>query len=132
MENKIKHLEMIQTVITRMDNNSFLIKGWAVSLISALFALAASGSNKDYVLISYFVLPVFWGLDGFYLHQERCFRSLFNKVRKKTESDIDFNMNAKIHNVGRNTWIGSMFSVVLGLFYGSALLATLIVMYLIK
>ena len=35
MEKKIKHLEMIQAVIVRMGNNSFLLKGWSVTLISA-------------------------------------------------------------------------------------------------
>ncbi len=132
MENKTRHLEMIQGVITRMDNNSFLLKGWAVTLISSLFALAASGSNKDYVLISYFVLPVFWILDGFYLHQERCFRSLFDAVREKKEVDIDFCMDTKAYNVGRNIWCQSLFSRVLLTFYGATLVATLIVMFLVK
>ena len=49
MEQKMKHLEFIQNVITRMNSNSFLIKGWAITLVSALFALAANGSNIHYV-----------------------------------------------------------------------------------
>lgn len=131
MENKTKHLEIIQGVIARMDNNSFLIKGWSMTLVSALFALAASGSNKDYVLISYFVLPIFWMLDGFYLHQERCFRALFDAVRAGAETSIDFNMDTKIYNSGRNAWLQSLFSKVLLIFYGATLLATLIVMFLV-
>ena len=62
MEQKMKHLEFIQNVITRMNSNSFLIKGWAITLVSALFALAANGSNINYVLISYIVILVFWVL----------------------------------------------------------------------
>jgi len=31
MENKIKHLEMLQNVIARMASNSFIIKGWSVT-----------------------------------------------------------------------------------------------------
>ena len=42
MDKKIKHLEMIQGVINRMASNSFLLKGWTVVLVSALFALAAN------------------------------------------------------------------------------------------
>ena len=34
MENKRAHLEMIQAVITRMAGNSFLIKGWSVTLVA--------------------------------------------------------------------------------------------------
>ena len=39
MEVKLKHLEMIQAVITRMAKNSFLLKGWSITLTAAIFAL---------------------------------------------------------------------------------------------
>jgi len=39
MENKIKHLEMIQGVINRMASNSFALKGWAVTLVSGIFCV---------------------------------------------------------------------------------------------
>lgn len=74
MDAKLKHLEFIQNVITRMNSNSFLIKGWAITLVSALFALAAKDANINYVLISYIVIPVFWVLDGFYISRERQYR----------------------------------------------------------
>ena len=45
MENKVAHLEMIQRVIARMASNSFLIKRWSVTLVVALFALAAADRN---------------------------------------------------------------------------------------
>lgn len=32
MDNKLKHLELIQGVINRMASNSFKLKGWAVTL----------------------------------------------------------------------------------------------------
>ncbi len=32
MEQKIKHLEFIQAAINRMAGNSFLLKGWTVTL----------------------------------------------------------------------------------------------------
>ena len=39
---QLKHLEFIQNVITRMNTNSFQIKTWAVTLVSALLAIFAS------------------------------------------------------------------------------------------
>ena len=45
MESKIAYLQMIQAVIARMAGNSFLIKGWSVTLVAALFALAAANTN---------------------------------------------------------------------------------------
>lgn len=64
MENKQKHLEFIQSAVARMSSNLFLLKGWTVTLIAALFALAAKDSNKIYFLISYLPALMFWTLDG--------------------------------------------------------------------
>lgn len=131
-ENKIKHLEFIQLTITRMNVNSFLLKGWTVTLVSALFVLSGKDANINYVLISYIVIPVFWILDGFYIGVERQYRELYNDVAKKKEIDIDFDMNAKKFAKGNKSWLGGIFSMTLLIFYGVCILTTLIVMYLIK
>jgi hypothetical protein len=132
MEKKLKHLEFIQNVITRMNSNSFLIKGWGITLVSALFALAAKDANINYVLITYIVLPAFWILDGFYIAQERQYRDLYNKIASTDEQNIDFSMNASIYANGRNTWGAGIFSKTLSLFYGVTISVTLIVMFLLK
>ena len=46
---------LILRLILRLSKNvnSFLLKGWAVTLISALFALAAKDANIRYVFITY-------------------------------------------------------------------------------
>jgi len=131
MDCKLKHLEFIQNVITRMNSNSFLIKGWTITLVSALFALAAKDANIQYVLITYIVIPVFWLIDGFFLSQERQYRDLYNEVRIKGESEIDFSMNASGFSDGKNSWLVGVFSKTLILFYGITILVTLFVMFLI-
>lgn len=132
MEKKLKHLEFIQNVITRMNSNSFSIKGWTITLISALFALAANGSNPKYVLITYIIVPVFWILDAFYLSQEKQYRGLYNEVAIKKEDAIDFSMNATKYDADDNTWLSSIFTKTIIPFYGIALTASLIVMYLLN
>jgi hypothetical protein len=94
-EAKFKSLDYLQATISRMAQNSFMIKGWSVTLVSALVALSASGSNKTYVLIAYFPCFVFWMLDGYFLSQERKFRDLYDLVRAKSENDIDFSMSMR-------------------------------------
>jgi len=91
-ENKRQHLEFLQNVITRMNANSFAIKGWAVALVSALFALSAKDAQYQFIYIIGMVLPVFWGLDAYYLAQERRYRALYDTVRAKDEAAIDFEM----------------------------------------
>ncbi len=132
MENKRKHLEFIQSVIARMNSNSFLIKGWSITLVSALFALAAKDSNLNFVLVSYIGIPIFWVLDGFYISQERQYRDLYNKVSETPETNIDYKMDATEFDKGDRTWLCGIFSKTLIPFYGISVLTTLIIMFLIK
>ena len=37
-ENRLRYLEAIQRIIDRLSNCSFLLKGWAVTLVAALVA----------------------------------------------------------------------------------------------
>ena len=132
MENKQKHLEFIQAVINRMAGNSFLLKGWAITLVAALFALSAKDTNQSYIFIAYFPVIIFWILDGYFLSQERLFRDLYNHVRKLDEKEIDFSMDtSEYKKEKKNSWLYSIFSVTLRFFYISLVVVMLLVLYLI-
>lgn len=131
-ELKIKHLEFIQLVITRMNVNSFLLRGWSVTLVAALFAFAAKDTNIEYIIITYISTPLFWILDGYYLSQERKYRDLYNKIRLTNEGEIDFDMNATIMNSNSNSWISSIFSITNLIFYGTLIGITFVVMFIIN
>ena len=51
MENKLKHLEMIQGIINRMASNSFALKGWSVTLVAGIFALSSKDANEICILV---------------------------------------------------------------------------------
>jgi predicted membrane channel-forming protein YqfA (hemolysin III family) len=53
-EPRIKHLEMIQVVINRLAGNSFMLKSWSITVVSALMALAAKDANARYALLALF------------------------------------------------------------------------------
>ena len=82
----VKHLELIQNIITRMNTNSFMIKGWTVTIVSALLALYASSKNANFVLVGIVPNLIFWFLDSFYLQQERKFRGLYDDVAGITDA----------------------------------------------
>ncbi len=86
---KLKHLEFIQNVITRMNTNSFQIKGWAITIVSATLALYASTKNDCFILVGVFPSIIFWFLDAYYLTQERKFRGLYNDVAGVSEKPFD-------------------------------------------
>ena len=112
MDKKLKHLELVQGVINRMANNSFMLKGWAVTLVAGIFALAGKDTGKLYFLVAYVPVLVFWGLDAYYLLQERLYRSLYDKVRQIDEGEIDFSLRVTMQefNNDRNTYSNCLLS----------------------
>lgn len=127
MECKLKHLDMIQSIINRMAGNSFFLKGWGVTLVSALFALAAKDGNLLFLFVACFPCICFWFLDAYFLRQERLYRELYRDVAEKTESEIDFTMNASIFSEVIPSWVDTVFSVTLRLFYGAILVTIFVV-----
>ena len=80
-EEKMQHLEFIQNIITRMNTNSFQLKGITITIVCALLAVYASSGNN--VLFIFLGIPptfLFWLLDSYYLQQERKFRGVYNDV----------------------------------------------------
>tara|TARA_Y100000310_G_C20683967_1_gene817780 strand:- start:943 stop:1347 length:405 start_codon:yes stop_codon:yes gene_type:complete len=134
MENKRKHLEFIQGIISRMAGNLFFLRGWTITLIGALLALFSKGNNSNYIIYFLIVLTlVFWILDGYFLSQERLFRALYNHVRKLKEEEIDFSMDtSEYKKYKKNTLIYSMFSSTLLVFYLPLIGAALFIMYQLK
>jgi hypothetical protein len=128
MEKKLKHLEFIQGAVNRMASNLFLLKGWTITLIAALFALSAKDSNKAYAAMAYFPTIIFWTLDAYFLSQERRFRALYDSVRKLTEDEIDFSMDTSpFKHDSRNTWAGALVSPTLLTYYGALAAIMLII-----
>ncbi len=126
MEKKMKHLDFLQLIITRMNANSFLLKGWAVTLVVALFALNISKTSINFIKISFLPILLFWVLDGYFLYQERLFRSVYDEVRLKKEEEIDFSM--KRDSCPCN-YLASVFSKTLLLFYGALVLTTAFILF---
>lgn len=133
-QERIKHLEFIQNVITRMNQNSFMIKGWAITIVSALLALYASNNKKIFLLVSVFPTVVFMLLDSYYLWQERKFRNLYNKIILPSQQmQIPlFSMNTKFSDCDcKYCYMSALFSVTeAGVYF--LIIIGLLVLYFIK
>lgn len=132
MEKKLKHLDLIQGVITRMAGNSFYLKGWCVTVVAAILGLASKDTNKKFLAVAYYPIVMFWIIDGYFLFQEKLYRRLFNDVRKIDEEHIDFSMDTHAYKGKEVSWLGTMFSYTLLIFYGIMFLATLIAMLILS
>lgn len=96
-QEKIKHLEFIQNIITSMNRNSFQIKTFTVTIVTALLAVFASTNQEIFICISIFTILLFWFLDSYYLQQERKFRGVYNNV-SGLKSDVEIkNFEMPIH-----------------------------------
>lgn len=131
MEAKLKHLEFIQAAIARMATNSFLFKGWAITIAAGLAAFAAVNTQAALLAIALVATVIFWGLDGYYLWLERGFVALHNKVAAKEEADIDFSMRIDKTDAFR-TWLKTCRRYHLLAFYGSVIAVEVIGIFVVK
>ena len=149
-----KHLEFIQGVINRHNSNSFLIKGWTITLASAIYALSGAIGEEIVTLISIGPILIFWILDSIFLANERSFISLYNcvansnelivnestlrrKFRTKNDSEVHktktfkvtlFSMNFGLFKeIKRNNWWITIYSSTIIWFYLAMLIVSILV-----
>jgi len=116
-----KEIELIQGIIRCMASNSFLLKGWAVTLVVVTLLLRGAGYQP---LIALIPLLGFWILDAYFVWQERMYRRLYIWVTKNRLANDSylFNLNAsRFRSEVEPPW-RIMFSGTLFCFYGPILL----------
>lgn len=145
-----KEIDLIQACITRMANNSFLIKGWAVSIVAVVLALAEKAIHPA-LLSAIVLIPLisFWYLDAFFLYTEKLYRKMYEwviteRLNANSEKMYDLNphrfkellkvrkwnsQSCKVEDTNRleNIWT-VMCSITLRCFYGIPLLIVITIM----
>ena len=124
----LKEIEVIQDIIKRMANNSFLIKGWALTLVVATLLLKVPRYES---WIAFIPLLMFWFLDSYFLWQEKLYRELYNWVvtnRLSTNEHLFDLSTRRFEEIVRSVY-RTMWSITLVWFYG--FIGTLIVIYII-
>ena len=125
----LKEVEIVQDIISRMGNNSFLVKGWSVTLVIVSLLFEGIFYHHFLALIPWII---FWFLDAYFLRLERLYRNLY-----------DWLIHNRLHN---NTYLLSMdterfknevpcilqimISKTLILFYGFLLVLIISVIYI--
>jgi hypothetical protein len=119
-----KEIDLIQGIINRMSHNSFLLKGWAITIIVAVLALSkdtlVTNDLTYFSIILLIPLIVFWYLDAFFLHKEKCYIKLYDWVienRSKTK-EFQYNLNYKRFEKDVDSILKIMRSDTLLTFYG--------------
>jgi hypothetical protein len=130
-DDRVKHLELIQGTISRMANNSFLLKGWTITLVAALFALSAKDTNIVYSILALFPALSFWGLDAYYLRQERLYRRLFEEVCTSTKEKpcevALFSLNISKYQRQVASWLATLWTPTILLIHGVTVALVLVI-----
>lgn len=129
---KLKHLEFIQAAISRMATNSFLFKGWAITIAAGLSAFAAVDTKDALLAIALVSTAMFWGMDGYYLWLERAFRDLHCEVAAKPATEIDFTMQPNTSGAARGWLRTCLCRPHYWLFYGSIISVDVIGIFIIR
>ena len=104
---QIKYLEMVQAVVTRLASNSFILKGWSVTVATALLGFAGSQQVQRLALLALLPALSFWVLDAYYLAQERRYRRLFVRAREGKSKAFSFDGP----NLSFIDWLKALFNV---------------------
>ena len=84
-----KEIDLVQGCISRMAQNSFVIKGWTITLIAVALALLPEKFDAKLLCgISIVATTCFWYLDAFYLKMERLYRLKYQwLIANRLETD---------------------------------------------
>jgi hypothetical protein len=127
-----KEVEIVENVISRMGSNSFLIKGWAVTLIVASLIVQGVSYHHYVALLPWFV---FWCLDAYFLRTERLYRKLYDWLiinrQKSDEFLLDMNKASLEKRFGKEVpcILQVMLSKTLVTFYGALLVIIIVSVY---
>ena len=84
----LKEIDLIQSRIDKIEKTSFIIKGWTVTLITAVLALLPETIDKLIIgLIAGSATLAFWYLDAFYLKVDKSYRLKYNWVVENRMND---------------------------------------------
>lgn len=128
MEELHKEIDLIQNCINRMAQNSFLIKGWTVTLFAVILALLPEKieqPNRIFLGIIMLVISnIFWCMDSFFLAAEKNYREMYSWILKerhrgnrKLMYELDFE-KYEAENLHRTSICEAASSNTLRYFYG--------------
>ena len=124
-ESKLKHIDIVQSTISRMAQNSFAIKGWTITVLVGLFVFLQKDNFRNNMIIYLIPIIFFWVLDSYYLWQERLFRKLYNDIIVNVTEESDLSMNI-IQYKAKVKFYSSLFSVSEIMIYLTLMLITLL------
>jgi histidine triad (HIT) family protein len=92
-EDRRKHLDFIQAVVTRMSAASSNSKSWLLPVITATYGFALTEHSVPVALLGITAVALFMYIDANYLRLERNYRELYRAVAKGTKQIPAFSLD---------------------------------------
>lgn len=92
-EDRRKHLDYIQAVVTRQSAASSSTKGWLLPVVTATFGFALAQNLWPLAALGLVSVVLFAYLDANYLRSEKKFRWLYNTVARSRRIVPDFTLD---------------------------------------
>lgn len=80
-------LDTLQQGIRNYDSILFVIKGWAITIFSAVILFSAQVEKPIYLLLCVISTLLFWLLDGVFKAIQRAYTLRYNEIEKFLQSD---------------------------------------------
>ena len=128
---RIKHLEMVQTVISRLAGQGATIKNYCITMSTTVCGFSITLHRPLVALLALLPLLVFAFLDGQYLRTERRYRLLYDQVRTGDWGAMP-NFELKTRAAPRVSYGKVLFSWSIIGFYGPIALGVLSVVFVAR
>lgn len=133
-DEKQHHVDIIETQILRMSENSKQMKTWCIALVSGIIGIYVQTGNWFVLLIGLGVVVLFTWLDAYYLLIERKFRCVYNDVvglknKGEVKHEIDaYAMPLGFYKQGFINHVAPVVSFSVWPFYLAALIAVVVLL----
>lgn len=87
-EDRRKHLDFIQAVVTRMSAASTSAKSWLLPVVTATYGYGMTQNAWSVIVLGLGAVVLFMFLDAHYLDQEKAYRALYDAVVRNRDVPV--------------------------------------------
>ena len=124
---KKHHIDLVETQILRMSENSKQMKTWCFALVTGVVGIYVQTNNWRFLWIGFIAIFLFAWLDAYYLLLERKFRCVYKDIVRDAISPYDMPLDN--YTKGVKNHLDPIISVSIWPFY---LIAIIVLAILLK
>ena len=129
---KVNHLKIVVELLDQLNKASLYSKRWCVSLCAVFLALASQVEGMEVSYLAFFPILFLWVLDAQNARQEALLHRLYERVRRTSEDQIDFDIRTEPLKTPKDTVLRYLLDADTCLFYGAMLFGVFIIDWAVR